>query len=884
MSCPFQQPKSDEGYSQEKLNTIRIYKQRGHYDYSTIHSITDSTLVSHVAFNIKDEDGEDTPINLPLTCVLGRYNPDIGYSNLTDRQVDEDNKNSITNGAAEAYLHGNAATMLYKAIKASGDKGVRWMVSFFSLLRTDTRLTAVLHGTARLVPTTDIQKKHWAMRLLTNHMWPDRWESTYPVAQSAMRGVQVIEVKIRTASSKVRASNIGDFEPVVVLGQSLDWQMKDVWSGVVPVYEHFGKPVSSGVMDGVERRDATDDLERIEKVRLNRNEKLKEYSEKAATAGPAEQEMKERVQKWEQTLYTDWAGYDLLRFAKFQIQDNPMNHKMNYLPYLLETFADVMSLTPAQHCLGAYNVDPSSVSISGFSSGGFMTVQLGVAYSDVFNVGFGVFAGGPYDCARNQNAFDKCTFNNLPDIDTPTANMKDWSGNEIADTTNLRDRRIYLQTGSADVTIGPNVMGQLKKQLEIFVDPEKIIYVTTTGAAHTFPTDFNGSGDNPCGTSESPYLSNCEYDGAGAVLKWLYGDLNHRNTGLLSGELLPFDQTGSYGSPGMDQIAYLYVPAPCQGSSTVCRLHVVLHGCTQGYGLIGDKYINSTGYLPWADTNDIILLFPQAAVDSTIHKVWDGTPRNNSLGCWDWIGQYGNNTDQIGGKVSPHDDYLLLSTRLMTLHHLGVQMAAIVNQVKRITSRYQGATTPRVPHSMPSSIINNSTTMFSLSWLMNLFWSPGPEAKVAIIGLDGVGKYTLLQHLSEAEIQIVEWPVMKWPDVKTGKSYRWNMNFVQTYVGYSEKAAHKKWVADQFCDSDGIIFVIDDDKDTRAEAAEWMTCYARGFKPSYGTSYFIKVREGIPWLIMANKKTSDSPSMTVEEIHQTMGLDSLDIDSAKEFN
>lgn len=52
--------------------------------------------------------------------------------------------------------------------------------------------------------------------------------------------------------------------------------------------------------------------------------------------------------------------------------------------------------------LSAYNVDPSSVSVSGLSSGGFMSVQLGVAYSDVFKVGFGVFAGGPYDCARNQ--------------------------------------------------------------------------------------------------------------------------------------------------------------------------------------------------------------------------------------------------------------------------------------------------------------------------------------------------------------------------------------------------------------------------------------------------------------------------------------------------
>jgi len=53
--------------------------------------------------------------------------------------------------------------------------------------------------------------------------------------------------------------------------------------------------------------------------------------------------------------------------------------------------------------LAAYNVDPNSVSVSGLSSGGFMSVQLGVAYSDTFPVGFGVFAGGPYDCARDQS-------------------------------------------------------------------------------------------------------------------------------------------------------------------------------------------------------------------------------------------------------------------------------------------------------------------------------------------------------------------------------------------------------------------------------------------------------------------------------------------------
>ena len=61
--------------------------------------------------------------------------------------------------------------------------------------------------------------------------------------------------------------------------------------------------------------------------------------------------------------------------------------------------------TCAATTLGTYNVDPVSVSVSGLSSGGFFSAQLGVAYSNVFQTGFGVFAGGPFDCARNQAVF-----------------------------------------------------------------------------------------------------------------------------------------------------------------------------------------------------------------------------------------------------------------------------------------------------------------------------------------------------------------------------------------------------------------------------------------------------------------------------------------------
>ncbi|KFY14477.1 hypothetical protein V491_06038 [Pseudogymnoascus sp. VKM F-3775] len=313
--------------------------------------------------------------------------------------------------------------------------------------------------------------------------------------------------------------------------------------------------------------------------------------------------------------------------------------------------------------LGAYNVDPNSVSVSGFSSGGFMAAQLGVAYSNTFKTGFGVFAGGPYDCARNQQ-YTSCMYNGNPSITTPTANMRSWSGNQIDAVANLQSRKIYMQVGPSDTTVGPNVMSQLKQQLANFGTSSNTVYVTTNGASHTFPTDYS-------------YIifeaSNCGYDGAGAVLQWMYGSLQARNTGTLSGSVVSFSQAGSYGASGMATTGYLYVPQACQSGSTVCKLHVALHGCLQSYGSVQSKFIDNTGYNKWADTNNIIILFPQAVADSTSRTIWDGSMLSNSNGCWDWLGWYGQNADQKGG----------------------VQMAALVNQVNQIISAYNaGGSTP----------------------------------------------------------------------------------------------------------------------------------------------------------------------------------------------
>jgi poly(3-hydroxybutyrate) depolymerase len=56
-----------------------------------------------------------------------------------------------------------------------------------------------------------------------------------------------------------------------------------------------------------------------------------------------------------------------------------------------------------QITLSSYNVNPNTVTVAGVSSGGFMAVQLQVAYSkSIF--GAAVFAGGTYFCAQDNLA------------------------------------------------------------------------------------------------------------------------------------------------------------------------------------------------------------------------------------------------------------------------------------------------------------------------------------------------------------------------------------------------------------------------------------------------------------------------------------------------
>jgi hypothetical protein len=151
------------------------------------------------------------------------------------------------------------------------------------------------------------------------------------------------------------------------------------------------------------------------------------------------------------------------------------------------------------------------------------------------------------------------------------------------------------------------------------------MYVHDIAAGHAFITEDEGSA---CGITESPFINDCDYDQAGAILQHIDGTLDPPAASL-TGRLIEFDQAEFLPDPlthGMGQSGFAYVPASCAGGEP-CRVHVAFHGCKQTADQIGDLFLTGTGYNRWADANHLIILYPQA------HE----TPSNPNA-CWDWWG------------------------------------------------------------------------------------------------------------------------------------------------------------------------------------------------------------------------------------------------------
>ncbi|MES2887893.1 MAG: PHB depolymerase family esterase, partial [Pseudomonadota bacterium] len=270
-------------------------------------------------------------------------------------------------------------------------------------------------------------------------------------------------------------------------------------------------------------------------------------------------------------------------------------------------------------------IDANEVSVSGLSSGGFMAVQMHVAYSGTFRRGAGIVAGGPYFCAEGSivNATGRCMthLNPIP-VAGLVSTTRQWAANgDIDPVSHLSNSKVYLYSGTQDNTVKPAVMNDLRTYYQSFVPAENVRYSNAVASGHAMITDnFGGA----CGTTATPFINDCDVDLAGDMLKHLHGALNPRNDGTLSGSFIEFDQTEFVSGHGMAATGWAYVPQSC-ASGARCKLHVVFHGCKQNTATIGQQYVRNTGYNRWADSNQMVVLYPQTSVQAV-----------NS--CWDWWG------------------------------------------------------------------------------------------------------------------------------------------------------------------------------------------------------------------------------------------------------
>ncbi len=177
---------------------------------------------------------------------------------------------------------------------------------------------------------------------------------------------------------------------------------------------------------------------------------------------------------------------------------------------------------------------------------------------------------------------------------------------------------------------------------------------------------------------------------------------------------------------------------PANGAA--CRVHIALHGCKQDSGDIDRRYIDDTGYNAWADTNRLIVLYPQTASSSLIPF--------NPQACWDWW-----------SFVNHEDSYVTKS---------GPQIRTIKAMLDALTARATPAATPAtVPAVAPLSLKVIDTSDGSA----DLAWSPqaGTTAyRVSRAGADG----------PFAAVADVAGPSFADSGLKPASPYRWRISAV----------------------------------------------------------------------------------------------------------
>ncbi|MDR2093526.1 MAG: PHB depolymerase family esterase [Azoarcus sp.] len=274
-----------------------------------------------------------------------------------------------------------------------------------------------------------------------------------------------------------------------------------------------------------------------------------------------------------------------------------------------------------------------NLTVSGLSSGGFMAVQFHVAHSALVR-GAGVLAGGPYYCARGSaiRALSSCMSPNffLPAPKPAVLREeveKQAAARRIDAPANLAASRVWLFSGGRDSLVKSSVVDATRAFYLQWLPESALAYERLPDAGHAMIAP-RAKDARACEATAPPYINHCgDFDAPGRLLAHLLGELRPPAP-VVGGELLAFKQ-GEFIRPeaGMADTAYIYLPTGCRAGG--CRIHIAFHGCRQNAESSGETWARESGYNSWAESNRLIVLYPQTA------------SAKEPNGCWDWWGYTG---------------------------------------------------------------------------------------------------------------------------------------------------------------------------------------------------------------------------------------------------
>ncbi|GAB6025772.1 hypothetical protein CHUAL_011753 [Chamberlinius hualienensis] len=317
---------------------------------------------------------------------------------------------------------------------------------------------------------------------------------------------------------------------------------------------------------------------------------------------------------------------------------------------------------------GCYGADARKVSVGGFSSGATFSSHLFTILSSEI-MGLAMFAGAPFGCGKATQPLLKslitCAYAPLlPDNSIAIAKSLAAEG-KIDPLSNMAGKPVFIFNLKEDFIVNP-YNGKINENFYKSFGCDVATNFNLSGT-HGMPSINYGC---PCQTIVSPWINNCNYNGAYESLQHIYKNLQRPNDNFqycpsytniieylipcmgssklelcnsnsteidctLPGEFYQYNQTEFTDDQScFDSNGYVYVPSNCKNNTSGCRLHVASHGCLQARQIVCEKYVKHAGYLEVGEMNNIIILFPQ--IVSCVNFLDESLIGANLFGCHDW--------------------------------------------------------------------------------------------------------------------------------------------------------------------------------------------------------------------------------------------------------